>query len=99
MPLHDIDEWDKILIQLAKILDDARWTIENHSSGRVELCESLICIIPPILLYSSFISMNKFLHNLVLYHILYLSSKGMCLLLQSDKKIHPLSNKNYQICI
>jgi len=55
MTLPDIDVWDKLLIRLAKILDEARWTIENYSTSRVFLCEALITTAQPILHYASYI--------------------------------------------
>ncbi|VVC27145.1 Hypothetical protein CINCED_3A011748 [Cinara cedri] len=53
--LSDIDNWDKLLIQLAMLLEDTRWNIENFSRQRVELCEKIIVTIQPILNYAAYI--------------------------------------------
>jgi len=55
MTLPYIEIWDRLLIQLAKILDDARWSINNYSAIRVEICEKMIVTIQPLLHYVSFI--------------------------------------------
>lgn len=55
MTLPDIDVWDELLIQLAKILDDARWTIENYSPVKVDLCDKIITAIQPLLHYTAYI--------------------------------------------
>lgn len=75
MTFPDVDIWDKLLVKLAYILEDARWTIENYCTERVELCEVLITTIQPILHYASYIGMNKFIMiiivNWFLCHISY----------------------------
>lgn len=55
MTLPDIDVWDELLIQLAKILDDARWTIETYSLVKTELCDKIIVAIQPLLHYTAYI--------------------------------------------
>jgi len=55
MTLPYIEIWDTLLIKLAKILDDARWSINNYSAVRVEICEKMIVTIQPLLHYASFI--------------------------------------------
>lgn len=44
--------WDKILIQLAKILDNARWTIDSYSYSRVSLCEEIVYTMQYFLYYA-----------------------------------------------
>lgn len=55
MSLPYIEMWDTLLIKLAKVLDDARWSINNYSAVRVEICEKMIVTILPLLHYVSFI--------------------------------------------
>jgi len=44
-----LHSWDKIVIQLATLLDHVRWDIHNYSPIRVEICESIISTIQPLL--------------------------------------------------
>lgn len=55
MTLPYIEIWDTLLIKLAKILDDARWSINNYTSIKVEICEKMIVTIQPLLHYVSYI--------------------------------------------
>lgn len=55
MALTDIDQWDDFIIKLAFILEDARWDIENYSRVRVELCDSIIAIVQPLLQYAVYL--------------------------------------------
>ncbi|CAH1731132.1 uncharacterized protein LOC114130279 isoform X2 [Aphis gossypii] len=48
-----LEIWDKLLAQLAKIMDDVRWNIHNYSSIKVDVCESIIVTIQPILIYNT----------------------------------------------
>lgn len=48
-----LEIWDKLLAQLAKIMDDVRWNIHNYSSIRVDICELIIVTIQPILIYNT----------------------------------------------
>lgn len=57
--VQDIPIWDTLLIKLAQILDDARWTINNFSPVKAELCEMIIMTIQPLLHYAGFIGMNN----------------------------------------
>lgn len=59
--LTDIDKWDKLLVQLANLLEDSRWNIENYSRERVELCEKIIVTLQPLLHYAAYIG----IHNLI----------------------------------
>jgi len=68
-----LEIWDKLLAQLAKIMDDVRWNIHNYSSIRVDVCELIIVTIQPILIYNTQLggttlgasNLSK-LHNIIL---------------------------------
>lgn len=53
--MPDLNIWDELIIKLAKILDDARWSVHNYSSVKTELCEKVIMTIQPLLNYGSYI--------------------------------------------
>jgi len=59
MTLPYIEIWDKVLLQLARVLDDARWTINNYSAARVELCEKIISTIQPLVHYATYIDTHN----------------------------------------
>jgi len=70
MTLPYIEIWDRLLIQLAKILDDARWTINNYSAVRVEICEKMIVTIQPLLQYVSFIDIQG-MYKYIIYNVIH----------------------------
>lgn len=59
MSLPDIDIWDTLVIQLGKIMDDARWTIETYSTTRVKICENIILCLQPLLHFACCIGINN----------------------------------------
>lgn len=61
MTLADIENWDKLLVQLAYMLDNTRWNIDNYSRPRVELCEKIIVTLQPLLHYATYIG----IYNLI----------------------------------
>lgn len=57
----DKDLWDALVTRLAKLLDDARWTIDSYSSVKVELCESIIVCLQPLLQFAVYIGIYNYL--------------------------------------
>lgn len=59
MTFPHLEVWDKLLIQLGRILDDARWNINNYSTTRVELCENIILTIQPLVHYATYLEISN----------------------------------------
>jgi len=69
MTLPYIEIWDRLLIQMAKILDDARWTITDFTLSKVEICEKLIITIQPLMQYASYID-NECMYEYIICNII-----------------------------
>lgn len=61
MTVHENNVWDKLLVTLARVLDDARWNLDNYSPVRVKLCEKIILTLKHLLQYTNFIGKNYLL--------------------------------------
>ncbi|XP_025196284.1 uncharacterized protein LOC112595343 [Melanaphis sacchari] len=44
-----LDNWDEIIICMAKLMENIRWNIHNYSTVRADLCDLIILTVQPIM--------------------------------------------------